>query len=150
MTKYSKETVVGIFVVIGLLCIGYLTVKLGKVSLLGDDRYVLYASFDKVTGLRVGNPVLTLGLEIGSVAGFTMDQETQMAVAELKIKKEIKIYDDATASIRTEGLIGDRYVEIDVGGSGDPLKSGDTIIETQSPVEIHDLISKYAFGDVEK
>jgi phospholipid/cholesterol/gamma-HCH transport system substrate-binding protein len=69
---------------------------------------------------------------------------------EFRIKKEIKIYDDAIASIKTEGLIGDKYVDIDAGGGGEPLKPGDTITETESPVDIQGIISKYAFGDVEK
>ena len=150
MKKYSSETVVGVFVVVGLLCIGYMTVKLGNVDILGDNAYVLKARFNKVTGLRVGNAVSMLGLEIGKVTGFSIDQEQQVAIVEMKIDKDIKVYDDAIASIKTEGLIGDKFVEIDVGGGGDELKSGDTITDTESPVDIQELISKYAFGDVEK
>jgi phospholipid/cholesterol/gamma-HCH transport system substrate-binding protein len=150
MKKYSSETIVGVFVVVGLLCIGYMTVKLGKVGFLGDHTYVLKARFNKVTGLRVGNSVSMLGLEIGQVADFSIDQEEQVAIVKMKINNDIKVYDDAIASIKTEGLIGDKFVEIDVGGGGDELKSGDTITETESPVDIQELISKYAFGDVEK
>jgi phospholipid/cholesterol/gamma-HCH transport system substrate-binding protein len=150
MKKYSNETIVGIFVILGLLCVGYMTVKLGNVSLFGDDTYHLYARFNSVTGLRVGNPVEMLGMGIGRVAGFRMDQENQVAVVELKIKRDIKVYDDAIASIKTAGLIGDKYVSIDAGGSDELLKPGDTITDTESPVDIGDLISKYAFGDVEK
>jgi phospholipid/cholesterol/gamma-HCH transport system substrate-binding protein len=150
MKKYSRETVVGIFVVIGLICIGYMTVKLGKIGFLGDDTYTLFARFNKVTGLRVGNPVNMLGLEVGKVAGFRIDQENQVAVAELKINNDIKVYDDAIASIKTEGLIGDMYVSLDVGGSGDQLKPGDTISETEPPFDLQELIGKYAFGDAEK
>jgi len=150
MKKYSNETIAGIFVVIGLLCIGYMTVQLGNVSIFGDDSYSLYARFTTVSGLRVGNPVEMLGMEIGKVSRFKMDQEEQLAAVELKIKNGIMIYDDAIASIKTAGLIGDKYVSIDAGGGGDLLKQGDTIIETEAPADIGDLISKYAFGDVEK
>jgi phospholipid/cholesterol/gamma-HCH transport system substrate-binding protein len=150
MQKYSKETVVGIFVVVGLLCIGYMTVKLGDVGLFEDDTYPLIARFSKVTGLRSGSAVNMLGLEVGRVGTMTMDQDKQQAVVELRINKGVKVYDDAIASIKTEGLIGDRYVSIDAGGSGDLLKAGDAIIETQSPTDIMDLVSKYAFGDVKK
>jgi len=150
MQKYSKETVVGIFVLIGLLCIGYMTVKLGDVGLFEDDTYLLTARFSKVTGLRAGSAVNMLGLEVGRVGKMTMDQDKQQAVVELRINKGVKVYDDAIASIKTEGLIGDRYVSIDAGGSGDLLKAGDAIIETQSPTDIMDLVSKYAFGDVKK
>jgi phospholipid/cholesterol/gamma-HCH transport system substrate-binding protein len=90
------------------------------------------------------------GIEIGRVEKLAMDQEKQMAMVELRIQKGVKIYDDAIASIRTEGLIGDRYVSIDPGGGGDVLKAGGTIIETQPPVDINELIGKYAFGDVKK
>jgi phospholipid/cholesterol/gamma-HCH transport system substrate-binding protein len=150
MQKYAHETVVGIFVVIGLVCVGYMTVKLGNVSLFGDDSYTLYARFNSVSGLNVGNPVEMLGMEIGQVRGFAMDQEDLVAMVELRIKPDIKIYDDAIASIKTAGLIGDKYVSIDPGGSDDLLKPGDTITETESPVDIGELISKYAFGDVEE
>jgi phospholipid/cholesterol/gamma-HCH transport system substrate-binding protein len=150
MQKYAHETVVGIFVIIGLVCVGYMTVKLGDVSLFGDDSYPLYARFNSVSGLRVGNSVEMLGMEIGKVAGFKMDQQALLAQVELRIKPDIKIYEDAIASIKTAGLIGDKYVSIDPGGAGDLLKPGATITETESAVDIGELISKYAFGDVKK
>jgi len=148
MKKYSKETMVGIFVVIGLLSIGYMTVKLGNVGFLGENTYSLTGKFNTVTGLRVGNPVNMLGLEIGRVEKFTMDQENQQVVVEFKIDKGIEIYDDAIASVKTEGLIGDKYVAVDPGGGGDLLANGDSITDTNSPTDIMDLVSKYAFGDV--
>ena len=148
MKKYSKETMVGIFVVIGLFCIGYMTVKLGNVGFLGDNTYSLFAKFNTVTGLRQGNPVNMLGLEIGKVEKFTLDQENQQVKVEFKINKGIEIYDDAIVSVKTEGLIGDKYVSVDPGGGGDLLASGDSITDTNSPTSIMDLISKYAFGDV--
>ena len=150
MKKYSNETIAGIFVLVGLVCLAYMTVKLGNISLFGDDSYSITARFNSVTGLRVGNPIEMLGLEIGQVAGFNMDQEDQLAVVELKVKNGIQIYDDAIASIKTAGLIGDKYISIDAGGGGELLKPGDMITETESPVDIGDLISKYAFGDVKK
>ncbi|MGE5258200.1 MAG: outer membrane lipid asymmetry maintenance protein MlaD [Hyphomicrobiales bacterium] len=150
MQKYSKETVVGIFVVIGLVCIGYMSIQLGDLGLFEDNTYPLIARFSKVTGLRKGSVVNMLGLEVGRVGKLSMDQDKQQAVVELRIDKGIKVYDDAIASIKTEGLIGDRYVSIDPGGSGELLKPGDTIIETQAPTDIMDLVSKYAFGDVKK
>jgi phospholipid/cholesterol/gamma-HCH transport system substrate-binding protein len=150
MKKYKIETIVGIFVFLGLLCIGYMTVKLGKVSFLEDDSYPVVAKFISVTGLRGGNPVDILGIEVGRVERITMDQENQKAVVEMKIKKGIKIYDDAIASIKTEGLMGDQYISIDPGGSGALLGPHGTITETQAPVDIVGLIGKYAFGDVKK
>jgi phospholipid/cholesterol/gamma-HCH transport system substrate-binding protein len=150
MKKYSKETVVGLFVVAGLVCIGYMTIKLGNVGILEDDAYTLNARFNRITGLREGNPVNMLGLEIGRVANFKMDQDEQAVIVEMRINKGIKIYDDALAAIKTEGLIGDRYMDIAPGGAGELLKPGGTITETQSPTDLNELIGKYAFGDVKK
>ncbi len=150
MQKYTIETTVGIFLVIGLLLIGYMTVKLGHVSFLGDNAYPLTARFTSVTGLRAGSPVYMLGIEIGRVERLTIDQNYQKAAVEIRIQKGVKIYDDAIASIKTEGLIGDKYLSIDPGGAGAILKPGGTITETQPPLDITDMIGKYAFGEVKK
>ena len=150
MKKYTMETTVGIFLVFGLLCIGYMTVKLGHVSLLGDNTYSLFARFTTVSGLRAGSPVDMLGIEVGRVGRLTMDQKDQKAVVEIRIQKDIKVYDDAIASIKTEGLIGDMFLSIDPGGAGKLLGPGGTITDTQPAVDIVDLIGKYAFGEVRK
>jgi phospholipid/cholesterol/gamma-HCH transport system substrate-binding protein len=150
MKKYTMETTVGIFLVFGLLCVGYMTVKLGHFSLFGDDAYPLFARFTSVTGLRVGSLVYISGIEVGRLEKLAMDQERQKAVVEIRIRKGIKIFDDAIASIKTEGLIGDMHIRIDPGGAGTLLKPGGTITETQPAVDIVDLIGKFAFGDVKK
>ncbi len=150
MKKYSMETAVGIFVLIGLICVGYMTVKLGKVSLFGDDTYVLYARFASASGLRVGSSVQVYGLEVGSVKNLNIDSDKQMAVVEMTVNKGLKVYDDAAATIKTSGLIGDKYVKIEPGGSGEPIKRGGFITQTSVPADIEDLIGKYAFGDAKK
>jgi phospholipid/cholesterol/gamma-HCH transport system substrate-binding protein len=150
MKKYAMETTVGIFVVIGLLCIGYMTLKLGHVSILSENTYPLYAKFTSVSGLRVGSPVSMLGIEVGRVQGIILDQKDQLAVVEMKIREGIQIYGDAIASIKTEGLIGDKYLSIEPGGAEKPLKPGGVITETQPAVDVADLIGKYAFGEVKK
>ncbi|PKN76431.1 MAG: outer membrane lipid asymmetry maintenance protein MlaD [Deltaproteobacteria bacterium HGW-Deltaproteobacteria-10] len=150
MKKYNMETIVGIFVVFGLICVGYMTVKLGKVNILGDNSYSLIANFTTVTGLRIGSPVNILGIEVGRVERITMDQENLKAAVEIRIKKDIKVYDDAIASIKTEGLIGDKYLSIDPGGGGELLKPNGVIKDTQAAMDIEELISKYAFGEVKK
>jgi phospholipid/cholesterol/gamma-HCH transport system substrate-binding protein len=150
MKKYAVETTVGIFLVFGLLCIAYMAVKLGHVSLLGDNAYSLFARFTTVSGLRVGSPVNMLGIQVGRVGRLTMNQKDQKAVVEIRIQKDIKVYDDAIASIKTEGLIGDMFLSLDPGGSGKLLGPGGTITETQPAVDMVDLIGKYAFGEVKK
>jgi phospholipid/cholesterol/gamma-HCH transport system substrate-binding protein len=150
MKKYSKETTVGFFMVAGLVFIAYMAINLGKISLFGDNTYVINARFQKVNGLRTGNPVTMFGLRIGTVSAMEMDQKDQMAVVRMKIKKGIQIYEDAIASIKTEGLIGDKYVDIDAGGGLDPIAPGGTIVDTVPPVDVGDIIGKFAFGSVGK
>ncbi len=144
------ETVVGIFMIVGLFFVGYMTIKLGKISLFGNDYYPLYAHFGSVSGLKVDSPVEIYGIEVGQIERLTIDKEKQTALAELRVKKDIAVYDDARATIKTSGLIGDKFVNIDPGGGGDILKPGGTITETSSPVDLEDLIGKYIFGDVSK
>ena len=150
MKKYSIETMVGVFVVIGLICVGYMTIKLGKVSLFGEDTYPLSARFTSVSALRVGGTVEIYGIEVGKVTNLTLDAGRQMAEVEMMINKGVKVYDDASATIKSAGLIGDKYVKIDPGGAGEVLKPRGIITQTSVPADIEDLIGKYAFGDVKK
>ncbi len=150
MKKYAMETTAGVFVVIGLACIAYLTVKLGHVSFLGEATYPLFAKFTSVSGLRPGSPVDMLGIEVGRVERITLDQKAQMAVVEMRVREGIQVYGDAIASIKTEGLIGDKYLRLDPGGAEPLLKPGGIITETQPAVDVADIIGKYAFGEVKK
>lgn len=150
MKKYAMETVVGVFVFIGILGIAYMTINFAEVDFLGEKSYTLLAKFNTVSGLKTGAAVEMVGLKVGRVEKFTLDQENQRAVVELSINNGIKVYDDAIASIKTSGLIGDKLINLDPGGSDDLLGPGDTITETESPLDLQELISKYAFGDVEK
>jgi phospholipid/cholesterol/gamma-HCH transport system substrate-binding protein len=149
MKKHGIETTVGIFVMIGILCVGYMTVNLGDVSVFGDDSYSLFARFSSVAGLKTGSSVEMLGIEVGKVENLLLDQDKQQAMVELRIKNDVLVYDDAIASIKTSGLIGDKYVQIDPGGGGDLLGQGDGIFDTNSPLDIEDLIGKFAFGSIE-
>jgi len=148
MKKYPKETAVGIFVFLGLLCIVYMSVKLGDVHMFADDHYHVQASFNDITGLRVNSPVEMMGVPIGYVNHIDLDLEKQKAVLTLSIEKRIELTDDAIASVKTSGLIGDKYIKITPGGVGDPIEPGGIIIETESAIDIEDLISKYVFGKV--
>jgi len=148
MNKSAIETAVGIFVIIGIICISYLTVKLGNVGWFNDNYYALSARFDSVSGLTSGASVEMSGVEIGEVAAITLDLEELVAVVELRIRKEITLTDDVIASVKTAGLIGDKYINILPGGSDVVLKAGDAITETESAIDLEELISKYVFGDV--
>jgi phospholipid/cholesterol/gamma-HCH transport system substrate-binding protein len=150
MKRYAMETVVGFFVVIGIICLGYMTIKLGKVNVLGDDDYRLFARFTSVSGLRTGSPVEIYGIEAGIVERLSIDENKSMAVVEMKLKRGMKVFDDGSAAIKTSGLIGDKYVKIDPGGAGELLPPGSWITDTSAPLDIEDIVGKFAFGDVTK
>ena len=148
MKKSSVEFGVGIFVLIGIICVGYLTVRLGKMELLGDDHYFLTARFQSVAGLKAGAGVEIAGVEIGQVESVSLDYKDFDAFVRLKIKNDVILTDDVIASVKTAGLIGDKYIKLSPGGSDEILKPGDLITETESALDIEELISKYAFGDL--
>ena len=150
MKRYAKESWVGLFMAAGLCAVVYLAVQLGDVSFWGDDRYPLKALFTSVASLRAGQPVTMMGIDIGRVSAVRIDQQRRRAVVEFEIDKGIEIYSDAIASIRTQGLIGEKYMAIDPGGAGQALAPGGVIIETEPPVDLAEIIAKYAFGSVEE
>ncbi len=147
MKKYSKETQVGLFVLVGFLAIAYMSIKLGNVHLFGDDRYAVKAMFNDVTGLKVDAPVQMYGVDVGFVESIGIDQKSGMSVVILKVRKDVKLTDDTIASIKTNGLIGDKYVKLSLGG-GDPVKPGAVLRDTESSIDLEELISKYVFGGV--
>jgi len=148
MKSSTVEISVGIFVLIGILCVGYLTIRLGKMEWIGDNHYSVYARFQSVSGLKAGADVEMAGVQIGQIDDISLDQERKVATVKLKIKKGIVLTDDVIASVKTAGLIGDKYITIMPGGSDKILKPGDLIIDTQSAVDLEELISKYVFGGI--
>ncbi len=150
MKKSSVEMSVGIFVIIGIVCVGYLTIKLGKMELIGDNYYSIYAKFDSAAGLKPGSNVEIAGVQVGQVENISLEPIMQVANVELKIENGIELNDDVIASIKTAGLIGDKYITISPGGSDEILEPGSYIEETESALDIEDLVSKYVFGDKEK
>jgi phospholipid/cholesterol/gamma-HCH transport system substrate-binding protein len=145
--KTSIETSVGIFVLLGLICVGYLTIKLGKMELVGDNNYPVYAKFQSVSGLKKGSHVEMAGVKIGTIDSITLDKDNK-AIVKMKIDNGLVLTDDAIASVKTAGIIGDKYIKISPGGSDTLLKPGETITETESALDIEELISKYVFGGV--
>ncbi len=148
MRQSPIETAVGIFVVIGIVCVSYLTIKLGSVELFGSDHYYLEARFQSVSGLKKGAAIEMAGVQVGKVESIFLDLKKQVAVVKLKIQKELILTDDVIASIKTSGLIGDRYISLSPGGSDKILNQGDVITETESAVDLEELVSKYVFGKV--
>ena len=145
---FSKEAAVGFFVLVGLVCLAYLTVKLGRMEVFNSEGYTVYASFNSVSGLRPGAEVEIAGVRVGRVKAIRLDDERPRAVVELQLNKGIHLTDDVIASVKTSGLIGDKYTSLAPGGSGTELGNGDEITDTESAVDIEELISKYVFGKV--
>ena len=141
----SKEAAVGFFVLIGLICLGYLTIKLGKMELFNSDGYSVFATFTSVSGLKPGAEVDIAGVKVGRVKSIRLDNKLPRAIVELNVNNNIHLTDDAIASVKTSGLIGDKYISISPGGTGEPLKNGDEIMDTESSVDLESLISKYIF-----
>lgn len=148
MKNASIETAVGIFVLIGIVCIGYLTVKLGKMEWFGNDQYPVLAQFQSVSGLKAGAHVEIAGVEIGKVESITLEPVRQVAVVKMRIRNGVELSEDVIASVKTAGMIGDKYIKLAPGGSETLLQPGGMITETESAVDLEDLISKYVFGDV--
>ncbi|QFI38683.1 outer membrane lipid asymmetry maintenance protein MlaD [Moritella marina ATCC 15381] len=146
MKKSSIETSVGLFVLIGILCVGYLTIKLGKMDLLGDNYYSVYADFNSATGLKGGANVEMAGVKIGQIEDVVLLPNIKIARVQLKIDNDISLAVDVIASVKTAGLLGDRYLSLTPGGSDEYLVAGDSIEETESALDIEDLISKYVFS----
>jgi len=149
MHRTSIEIAVGIFMLIGIACVGYLTIKLGRMELVGGDHYTVSVHFQSVSGLRTGASVEMAGVPVGRVDAIMLDQEREDARVLLKIENHIQLTEDVLASVKTSGLIGDKFILLTLGSSDELLSDGDEITETESAVDLQGLIGKYAFGGVE-
>ena len=143
MKKFNIETGVGIFIVAGLLSLGYLSINLGGIDLFGSEQYKVKARFANVSGLKAGATVEIAGVTVGKVE--SIDLEDYEASVEMMIDPEVKLQEDVIASIRTQGIIGDKYIKIKAGGADEYLAEDGEIIETESALELEELISKYIF-----
>ena len=144
MKKFDLELSVGIFVLAGILCLGYLSVKLAKMEVFKGDGYEVYAIFSDIGGLKVGSSVLIAGMEVGRIKSVTMeDYEAKVLIT---LPREVKLQEDAIAAIKTRGLIGEKFLVIMPGGSEKILSPGDRIRETMPAVDMEDLLSNYVFG----
>jgi phospholipid/cholesterol/gamma-HCH transport system substrate-binding protein len=146
MKNKKTELYVGTFIVIGVLCSVYLVFTLGELKLINNDRYSVYAYFTSVSGLTAGSNIEMAGVGIGEVASISLDTERLVAMVELSINKNVELSEDVIASVKTAGIIGDKYIELVPGGSETLLESGDTINHTESSVDIESLVRKFIFN----
>jgi phospholipid/cholesterol/gamma-HCH transport system substrate-binding protein len=140
------DILVGLFVLIGLGCLGYLAIKLGKLEVFGSRGYVVFADFPSVAGLKPGDPVEIAGVRVGRVEGIGLaDDKARLT---LRFTDGVKLQEDVIASVRARGLIGDKFVLVSPGASDKIIPPGGKIRETDSPPDIPDLIGKFVGGDL--
>ncbi len=144
MKRYDLELAVGLFMIAGMICLGYLSIKLGRLELFGGKGYEIQAVFSNSGGLKTGSTVVIAGVEVGRVKQVVLDDYEARVVISLPL--DVKLQDDAIASIKTKGLIGEKYIEITPGGSEELIKSGGLIRETEPAVDLEKLISNFVFG----
>ncbi|HEY5812328.1 MAG TPA: outer membrane lipid asymmetry maintenance protein MlaD [Terrimicrobiaceae bacterium] len=150
MKEGKLELLVGTFVLLGLAAVVYLTVKLGSGALIGGNTYLLEARFSNAGGLHSGSSVLVAGVTVGRVDEVRVDPGDYSAIATLRILTGLRLPTDSMASIKTTGLIGDKYVFLSPGADETYLEPGTRITMTESSIDIESLIGKMAFGSTDK
>jgi phospholipid/cholesterol/gamma-HCH transport system substrate-binding protein len=146
MKRGGLELIVGLFVLAGLACLAYLAIHLGKLEVIGKG-YQVYALFDNISGLKTGATVEVAGVQVGRVESINLTAEYQAKVG-LSLEKRLKVHDDAFASVRTRGVIGDKFIKLSPGNSENLLPPGGRIVNTESSIDLEELISSYIHGKV--
>lgn len=150
MGKKSIETLVGFFVLLGMLGLVFLAMKaanLGNVG--GGDTYTLTAQFDNIGGLKVRAPVRTAGVTVGRVTRIALDGKTFKGVVTMEIERAYQFPKDTAAKILTAGLLGDQYIGFEPGGDDKNLAAGENVAQTQSAVVLENLIGQFLSGKAE-
>ena len=145
MNKTSLEIVVGAFLLAGFISFSWLAVKMGDINPFQNETYPMTARFTSISGLKEGSTIELAGVVVGKVSQIELDAGDYEAVVHLNIDKTIELTDDSIASIRTSGIIGDKYIKLTPGGSDIILEAGDVIDETESAISLEELVSKYIF-----
>jgi len=146
MERKGLEFGVGIFLIVGIICMGYLSLTLGRIGM-SSSQYEVKAVFPTVSGLKSKAPVTMAGVSIGEVRKILLYKGQAEIV--LSINKDVQLEEDSIASIKTMGIIGDKYVSIAPGASDNYIKPGGAIRETQPPLDIESLISRFVFGGMD-
>jgi phospholipid/cholesterol/gamma-HCH transport system substrate-binding protein len=144
MKRFNLELSVGLFMIAGIICLGYLSIRLGKMEVLGGKGYEVQAVFSNSGGLKVGSSVVIAGVDVGRVKRVVLDDYQALVVMSLPL--DVKVQEDAIASIKTKGLIGEKYIGITPGGSKKTIEPGGRIRDTQPAVDLEQMISSFVFG----
>jgi phospholipid/cholesterol/gamma-HCH transport system substrate-binding protein len=147
MTKKQTETLVGLFVLVGILAVVFLALKAANlVSFSFETTYALQARFDNVGGLKVQAPVKSAGVTVGRIASISFDNKAFQGLVTMNIDRQYSFPVDSSAKILTAGILGDNYVGIDPGGDDKNLQAGDTIKMVQSAVVLENLIGQFLYN----
>ncbi|MEW6544447.1 MAG: outer membrane lipid asymmetry maintenance protein MlaD [Nitrospirota bacterium] len=146
MERAKLELIVGVFVLVGIVCLGYLSIKLGRLEIIGGGLYEVDAVFTSVTGLKPGATTEIAGVEVGRVKAIKLKDD--QALVTLAIHDGVTLYTDTFASVKTRGIIGEKFISLSPGGGGDVLKPGDRIRDTESGLDLEELVSQYIHGKV--
>lgn len=147
MGKKSIETLVGLFVLLGIVGVAFLALKAANLgSFSSGDTYTLMAKFDNIGGLKERAPVRSAGVTVGRVASITLDTKTYQGLVRLEVQRSVQFPSDSSARILTSGLLGDQYVGLEPGAEEKVFAAGETIKQTQSAVVLESLISQFLFS----
>ncbi len=136
----TTQLIVGVFALLGIGALAFLSLRLGNLELIPEPGYTIYANFDNISGLKMGDPVQIAGVQIGKVVGISLNQDR--ARVAMRIHSKVKIDDEAITSIKTSGIIGEKYVSIALGGGDRELANGDTVRQTESAFVLEDAIGQ--------
>jgi phospholipid/cholesterol/gamma-HCH transport system substrate-binding protein len=145
MKKMNLEMIVGAFLLAGFISFSWLAVKMGDINLFQPETYTVTARFTSISGLKEGSTIELAGVVVGKVSHIELDTGDYEAVVHMEINKQVELQDDTIASIRTSGIIGDKYIKLSPGGSDIILAAGDLIEETEPSISLEELVSKYIF-----
>ena len=145
MKKMNVEMIVGVFLLAGFISFAWLAVKMGDINPFANETYPITARFTSISGLKAGSTIELAGVVVGKVSSIELDTGDYEAIVHLNIDKQVELQDDTIASIRTAGIIGDKYIKISPGGSDIILEPGDEIEETEPAISLEELVSKYIF-----
>ena len=145
MKNINTEVIVGLFMIAGFLAFGYLSLQMGEFSIFNlEKNYTVVAEFDNVSGLKIGASIEIAGVNVGKVSDISL-AKNGLAKVRMLINQGARISTDAIASIRTQGLIGDKYIKISQGADKEMLADGGEILDTESSIDFEELVSKYIF-----
>ena len=148
MNNKTIEFLVGGFVLVGIAAVLYLAIQVGSDRYFGGDSYTLEARFTSASGVNPGSRVEIAGVRIGTVKDVVLD-DNFYAIVTLELPKALELDEETIASVKTAGLIGDRFIELSPGGFGEVLQDGDLIVDTESAMDIESLISRFALGGID-